>query len=574
MNATRLSRQGRTAALIALVGLLATVPMAGAGTISLAWDPVPDSDLAGYRVYYGTAPGLLDRQQDAGLSTSATLTGLTDCRMWYAAVRAYDTGGLESAGDSNQVQGLPRPVITRVEPASLRQGETATLTVSGANFDGGDGNYPPAQVLFGNSGLVVEQTTVDACGTLRVRVRAASDAATGWSSLTVENPDRSWSDPSPHPWVFGTLAEAVEVLPAPNDTTPPRVTSSDPGAGAGQVPVTFEPRLTFSEALDPASVTASTVQILDASGAPVAQQAGWPRVSGAVVTLKPAQPLASGATYRLFARGGAGGVQDQAGNPLAASYTQSPGFTTAADQRDSSSRPTVLDAFPGAGAVGVSRQLAEVRITFDRDMSGLATVFSPAELRQRLAVLDGDRPLAQLDTSPRFESGGRTIRLLLAESLLADHAYTTMVHLGGDAALDRLRRAGHGDLYMDGVWMTRPAWRVEGALEQIFLPGSCGRPRDQPRAQLGPGPADQLRRAHRGRVPGALRCARGSTVGQRQRLSRADQGGPTLPAGAPAAGPAGGRRAHGAAAPQAGFAGGLVGHGAGAHRSPGRGADR
>ena len=476
MNVIRLSRRGRTAALIAVVGLLALAPLARAGSISLSWDAVPDADLAGYRVYYGASPGQLDRQHDAGPATSATLTGLSDCSLWYAAVRAYDTGGLESARDSNLVQGLPRPVISRVQPSSLRQGETVTLTVSGTNFDQGDASYPAARVSLAGSGLSVEQTTVDACGTIRVRVRAAADAATGWSSLTVENPDRSWSDPSPHPWVFGTIAQGVEVLPAQGDTSAPRVDSTDPAAGSGQVPVTVEPRLTFSEALDPATVSASTVQLLDASGSPVAQQAGWPQVQGAVVSVRPARPLSSGATYRLFVRGGSGGVADLAGNPLAANFTQSPGFTVADDPRSSADRPTVLDASPGAGAIGVSRQLTEVRITFDRDMSALASVFSPAELRERLAVLDGDRPVAQLDTSPRFESGGRTIRLLLAESLLNDRAYTTMVHLGGDAALERLRSAGQGRLYMDGVWMTRPAWRVEGALEQISYRDPAGGP--------------------------------------------------------------------------------------------------
>ena len=46
----------RPLALLAALVALLSGHAASAGTVSLAWDPVADSDLAGYRVYYGTSP--------------------------------------------------------------------------------------------------------------------------------------------------------------------------------------------------------------------------------------------------------------------------------------------------------------------------------------------------------------------------------------------------------------------------------------------------------------------------------------------------------------------------------------
>ena len=75
------------AILVLAVLTLAAAP-AGAGSMPLAWDPVDDEDLQGYRVYYGTAPGSYSDSVDVGNATSHTLTGLTDCTRYYVAVKA------------------------------------------------------------------------------------------------------------------------------------------------------------------------------------------------------------------------------------------------------------------------------------------------------------------------------------------------------------------------------------------------------------------------------------------------------------------------------------------------------
>ena len=60
----------------------------------LDWDPVSDPNPAGYRVYYGTAPGTYLQPAGAGLDAAAattyTVTNLNIGTTYYFAVTAYD----------------------------------------------------------------------------------------------------------------------------------------------------------------------------------------------------------------------------------------------------------------------------------------------------------------------------------------------------------------------------------------------------------------------------------------------------------------------------------------------------
>ncbi|MDO9211292.1 MAG: fibronectin type III domain-containing protein [Deltaproteobacteria bacterium] len=75
-----------------------------ASQIRLAWDPNTESDLAGYKVYYGTTSGTYGTPIDAGNVTTYTMTGLTLGQTYFITVTAYDTSPNES-GYSNEVSG-------------------------------------------------------------------------------------------------------------------------------------------------------------------------------------------------------------------------------------------------------------------------------------------------------------------------------------------------------------------------------------------------------------------------------------------------------------------------------------
>lgn len=77
-----------------------------ANTANLAWDPVPDPNVRGYRIYYGTGPGTYQQAYGNGLDVGSTITysvsGLNRATRYYFVATAYDAMGNES-GFSNEV---------------------------------------------------------------------------------------------------------------------------------------------------------------------------------------------------------------------------------------------------------------------------------------------------------------------------------------------------------------------------------------------------------------------------------------------------------------------------------------
>ncbi len=76
---------------------------------TVAWDPNPEPDVAGYRVYIGTQSKTYTKQVDVGDSTSHTPTGLDWSKPLFFAVQAYTESGLSSPL-SNELQWTP-PVV-------------------------------------------------------------------------------------------------------------------------------------------------------------------------------------------------------------------------------------------------------------------------------------------------------------------------------------------------------------------------------------------------------------------------------------------------------------------------------
>ena len=84
----------------ALLVLILSAP-AFAGDITLAWDANTEADLAGYKIYFGSASHTYGPPIVIGSQTTYTITGLAP-GTYYFAVTAYNTAGLESSF-SNEV---------------------------------------------------------------------------------------------------------------------------------------------------------------------------------------------------------------------------------------------------------------------------------------------------------------------------------------------------------------------------------------------------------------------------------------------------------------------------------------
>ena len=111
------------------------------------------------------------------------------------------------------------------------------------------------------------------------------------------------------------------------DTTPPTITSRTPAPGATGVALSVSPTATFSEAMNPATIT-STTFTLQKQGAPTPgrRERLLQRDHRHPRSRRPTSIASS--TYTLTVKGGASGVKDVAGNPLAADVTWT--FTTGA----------------------------------------------------------------------------------------------------------------------------------------------------------------------------------------------------------------------------------------------------
>ena len=63
--------------------------------ITLVWGTKSHSNLAGYRVYYGTCSGVYTSRVDVGKVNSITISNLDDDQIYYFSVTAYDHQGVD-----------------------------------------------------------------------------------------------------------------------------------------------------------------------------------------------------------------------------------------------------------------------------------------------------------------------------------------------------------------------------------------------------------------------------------------------------------------------------------------------
>jgi hypothetical protein len=146
----------------------------------------------------------------------------------------------------------------------------------------------------------------------------------------------------------------------PRETTRPTVTAVVPLNNAGGVAINRNITATFSEAMDPLTVTTATFPVVDNVGTPVS---GTVTPSGMSAVFNPTDNLAANTTYTATITTGA---KDLAGNALASNYVWS--FTTGATA--DSTAPTVTLTSPDNAATSVVIN-SDVNATFSEAMDPL-----------------------------------------------------------------------------------------------------------------------------------------------------------------------------------------------------------
>jgi WD40 repeat protein len=226
-------------------------------------------------------------------------------------------------------------------------------------------------------------------------------------------------------WSFATAAV---------DVTPPTVTARSPGIGALGVSQTANVTVTFSEAMDATTISASTFELRDSLGTLVSSVVSYDATSR-VATLNPTPTLNANAVYTATVKGGASGVKDSAGNPLAADVSWS--FTTVAD----TTPPTVSAISPAAGTTTVS-PTANVTATFSEVMDATTISASTFELR--------DPSGAVVPAVVTYNTSNRVATLNPTPNLSAGLVYTATVR--GGLTDPRVKDSAGNALAVNRVW--------------------------------------------------------------------------------------------------------------------------
>ncbi len=205
------------------------VSQAFAYDVTLSWDPpttnadgTPLTDLAGYKIYYGTESGNYTNHLDVGNVTTYTLTGLQP-GTYYFAVTAYDTSNNESDFSnevSTTISGNQPPSVTVT--ASVTSGNTpldVTFTASATDPDGTIVNY--AWDFDGDG-------KTDINGTSDTETYTYSSAGTYNATVTVTDDQGA------------TATDSIQITVSTYENTPPTVTlTANPSSGKTPLDVQF-----------------------------------------------------------------------------------------------------------------------------------------------------------------------------------------------------------------------------------------------------------------------------------------------------------------------------------------------
>jgi hypothetical protein len=159
-----------------------------------------------------------------------------------------------------------------------------------------------------------------------------------------------------------TPAAGIVLDPAP-PTGPPTVSQTAPASGATAVAPLARPSATFTQDMDPATITASSFTLAPAAGGPAVSATVAYDASSRVATLTPGAALAASSSYTATL---STAVKNSVGTALAAPVSWT--FTTAAPD---TTAPTVSISAPAAGATVAGQVTVSATAADDVGVAGV-----------------------------------------------------------------------------------------------------------------------------------------------------------------------------------------------------------
>jgi hypothetical protein len=355
--------------------------------------------------------------------TTTTLISRIGCNgdtyYWMVRLKVTDAAGLTGV-DSSKIfpncgsDNIP-PIVTSTTPINGATGVSIGTTVSGnfseaisaasvtgTTFQLKDAGNNTIAATLSTSGSQATLTPTSALSGSAVYTATLKGGASGVKDLagnTLAN-DYSWS--------FTTLAV---------DNIAPTITSVIPANGATGISTGTTVIANFSEAINPSTVTASTVQLRNSANTLINATLN---VSGSQVTLTPSVALTAATVYTTTISGGAAGIKDLAGNALASNYVWS--FTTGAVDNIA---PTVSVVSPANGAAGISTG-TNVTATFSEAINASTVTTSTFQLRNSANTL----------ISATVSTSGNQITLTPSAALANSIVYTATITGGAFGVKD------------------------------------------------------------------------------------------------------------------------------------------
>ena len=194
--------------------------------------------------------------------------------------------------------------------------------------------------------------------------------------------------------------------------TGPTVSATSPAGGASGIAINSGFAATFSEAMDPASITSTTFTMAGPGGAAVA---GGVSYSGVTGRFKPAAALSTDTAYSITITTGA---KSAAGKPMVASYTWQATTGTATD----TTRPTVSATAPANATTGVPLN-SNLAVTFSKPIDASTVTTATFTLKRGTAAVPGT-----------VAYSGVTATFGPAAALAANSSYTATIASAKDLA--------------------------------------------------------------------------------------------------------------------------------------------
>ena len=390
MDPTTLTPASFTLACPALTGLAGTVTYLPAGNVAMLTLPA-------------------ERNLPAGIECTATVTtAAKDTRGTPLAsnfVWKFTTGLTADTTAPSVSSATPIPNATGVDRATQVTASFSEAmnpkTISAANFSLACPAGKPiagavSYAVSGNAAIFAPASVLPASTTCTATISKGVKDAVG-NALA-----------SAFVWSFATGAG--------QDTTAPTVTSTVPVNLASGAAIDGNIAATFSEAMNPLSITTATITVKQGT-TPVT---GTVTFAGTTATFNPTANLAANATYTATIAGGASGAKDLAGNALASNFAWI--FTTGANA--DTTAPTVTSTAPLNLANGVPVN-QEINAGFSESMNPLSITSTTFTLKQGLTPVAG--LVTYLGTTATFKPSA---------NLAANTTYTAAIVGGASGAKD------------------------------------------------------------------------------------------------------------------------------------------